>query len=259
MEITVLGASGGQAPGRDLTGFRIGLHLLLDAGTAGMKLTLAEQRLIQQVLITHAHLDHVNALPFLLDNLIGRVEAGVDVYGSSESMDALRQNLFNGVIWPDFTVLPRPDQAVVRLHAVRPGEPFSVGTYMVEAVAVNHSVPCLAYLIEGPDGTVAFSGDTGPTEALWKRLAEVKNLRVVFLETSYPTSHMEMAGRTRHLCVEDVGRELAKIGHAPNVPVYLYHVKPEYQEAIKREVDRLAAWKIQLAVAGETIKIAPPA
>jgi ribonuclease BN (tRNA processing enzyme) len=259
MDITVLGASGGQAPGRDLTGFRIGLHLLLDAGTAGLKLSLGEQRLIQQILITHPHLDHINALPFLLDNLIGRVEAGVDVYASAETIDALRNHIFNGLIWPDFTVLPKPDQAVVRLHAVRPGETFPVGPYMVEAVPVNHSVPGLAYLIEGPDGTVVFSGDTGPTEALWHRLAQIKNLRAIFLETSYPTSHLDMAARTKHLCVEDVGRELAKIGHAPGVPVYLYHLKPEYQDIIKREVDHLAAWKIRLAVPGETIKIVPPA
>jgi ribonuclease BN (tRNA processing enzyme) len=162
------------------------------------------------------------------------------------------------VIWPDFTVLPKPDQAVVRLHAIRPGEPFAAGPYTVEAVAVNHSVPGLAYLIEGPAGTVVFSGDTGPTESLWKRLAQIQNLRAIFLETSYPSSHLEMAGRTRHLCVEDVGRELAKIGHAPGVPVYLYHLKPEYHDMIKREVDHLAAWKIRLAMAGETIKIAPP-
>ncbi|NTV52326.1 MAG: 3',5'-cyclic-nucleotide phosphodiesterase, partial [Candidatus Firestonebacteria bacterium] len=209
--------------------------------------------------ITHAHLDHVNALPFLLDNLIGRVAAGVDVYGSAETVEALRRHIFNGVIWPDFTVLPKPDQAVLRLHAVSPGEPFPVGPYMVEAVAVNHSVPTLAYLIEGPDGTVAFSGDTGPTENLWHRLSQIKNLRAIFLETSFPTSHAELAGRTRHLCVEDVGRELAKIGHSLGLPVYLYHLKPEYQDVIKREVDHLAAWKIRLAVPGETIKITAPA
>jgi cAMP phosphodiesterase len=229
--------------------------MLLDAGTAGLSLSLPEQRLIQFVLLTHSHLDHIHALPFLLDNLIGRVEAGVDVYGSTETIQALRQHVFNGVIWPDFTVLPRTDTPVVRLHTVQPDQTFSVGPYTVEAVSVPHSVPGLAYLIQGPDGTVVFTGDTGPTETLWHRVAAVKDLKAIFMETSFPTTHLELAGRTKHLCVEDVGRELAKIGHAPGVPVFLYHMKPEFLETIKREVDHLAAWKIRLAVPGETLKL----
>jgi ribonuclease BN (tRNA processing enzyme) len=254
MEITVLGSAGGQAPGQDLTGFRIGLHMLLDAGTAGLKLTLAEQRLIQQVLITHSHLDHISALPFLLDNLIGRIEAGVDIFGAPETMEALHRHIFNGVIWPDFTVLPKPDAPVMRLHAVTPGEPFFVGPYTVEAIPVSHTVPTLAYCIQATDGTVVFTGDTGPTDALWKRVSQMKDLKAIFMEASFPASHIDLAGRTRHLCVEDIGRELAKIGHAPGVPVYLYHIKPEFLDVIRREVEHLAPWKIRLAVPGEVIK-----
>ncbi len=147
MEIKVLGSAGGQAPGQNLTGFRIGADLLLDAGTSGMQLSLPEQRAIRHVLLTHTHLDHLNALPFLLDNLIGRVAEGLAIYSTPPVLEALRRDIFNGTIWPDFTRLPNPEAPVARLQPIETGRPFTAGSCTVEAVAVDHTVPAVAYLV----------------------------------------------------------------------------------------------------------------
>jgi ribonuclease BN (tRNA processing enzyme) len=255
MEIKVLGSAGGQAPGLDTTAFRLGSDLLLDAGAAGLYLPLAEQRALRHVLLTHTHLDHLHALPFLLDNLVGRIPDAVTVYATGGILDALHRHVFNGLMWPDFTVLPTSQAPVIKLHPIVPGLPFAAGAYQVEAVPVEHSVPALGYLITGADGTVVFTGDTGPTTTLWESAARAGRLRAVFIETSFPASHQEFAGRTRHLTTADVPRELAKAGLDPGVPVFLYHLKPEFTAQIEQEAAAIKPWRVRPVKQGEVIKI----
>jgi len=252
--IRVLGAGGGQSPGQDLTGFLLGREVLLDAGTIGLQLTLDEQRQIRHVLLTHGHLDHHHALPFLLDNLIGRVPGSVNIYCLPEVMESLRRHIFNGAIWPDFTRLPTPEAPIANLRPITPGQPFSAGDFTVEAVRVEHSVPAVAYILRNAAGSVVFSGDTGPTEALWQRLRHFSDLRAIFLETSFPAAQSELSALTRHLNTEDVRREVAKIGLSRPVPLYLYHLKPEYAGDIAREAE---GWAHVLRT-GEEVRVTRP-
>jgi ribonuclease BN (tRNA processing enzyme) len=255
MEITVLGSSGGEVLGSALTGFRIGTDMLLDAGTIGLKMSLAEQRQIRHVLLTHAHLDHVHALPFLLDNLIGRIPEPVLVYGLPEVLETVHTHIFNGKIWPDFSILPLAEQPILKFFPVEPGRVFSINGYSVEAVRMNHSVPSAAYMMTGPSGTVVFTGDTGPTETLWQRLGQVQDLRALFMECSFSGAQQAMAVRTRHLTPADLLPEIRKTGKEPDFPVFLYHLKPEYAEAIATEAAALAPFRVSVAKSGDVINV----
>lgn len=255
MEITVLGSAGGQAPGLDTTGFRIGSDLLLDAGAVGLYLDAGAQRAIRHVLLTHPHLDHLHALPFLLDNLVGRIAESVTIYGTDGTLEAVRRHIFNGLIWPDFTVIPTPQTPIARLQPVETGRPFIAGAFRVEAVPVTHSVPGVGYLVSGDAGTVAFTGDTGPTQSFWERLRTVPELRAIFMETSFPSSRQEMGALTRHLTTADVCRELAKLGRTPDIPIYLYHIKPEFTAEIAREAEAITPWKVRPVRMGEVIQV----
>ncbi len=255
MNITVLGASGGEAPGMSLTGFKIGYDLLLDAGTIGHRLSLEEQLAIKHILITHAHLDHIHALPFLLDNLIGRVSEPVKVYSCPEIIETIKSSIFNNKIWPDFTMLPTPENPVLRFCPISPGQPFTAGACTVEAVEVNHSFKALAYLVGEKGHTVVFTGDTGPVDTLWERVQTVEGLKAVFMECSFPAAQQAMATMTKHLCVADIVPELQKAKLDPLVPIYLYHLKPTYAEAIRSEATALQSHPIRMLSAGETIEL----
>lgn len=67
MKVRVLGCSGAIAQGCRTTSFLIEGRVLIDAGTGVGDLTLEEMRQIDHVLLTHSHLDHVAALPLMLD------------------------------------------------------------------------------------------------------------------------------------------------------------------------------------------------
>jgi ribonuclease BN (tRNA processing enzyme) len=251
MNIKVLGAAGGEAPGQHLTGFLIDEEILLDAGTIGLKLDVEQQRKIQHVMLTHAHLDHVYALPFLLDNLIGRIDGQVNVYGHPEVLNAVQTHIFNNQIWPDFSNLPTPEKPIMKLRPLTPGTSFSVGEYTIESVAVKHSFAALAYIIHGPSGCVLFSGDTAPVDELWQTVKTKEKVQAIFIECSFSNSAQDMAKLTNHLCTQDVTAEIAKTGREAEIPVYLYHLKPAYLADITKEAQALKSIQVKIAKSGD--------
>eukprot|EP01036_Dinobryon_divergens_P013683 gene13683-18462_t len=67
MKVRVLGCSGAIAKDCRTTSFLIDHDVLVDAGTGVADLTLEEMAQIDHVLLTHSHLDHVAALPLMVD------------------------------------------------------------------------------------------------------------------------------------------------------------------------------------------------
>ncbi|MCD4814432.1 3',5'-cyclic-nucleotide phosphodiesterase [bacterium] len=251
MKITVLGASGGEAPGHNLTGFLIDNTMLVDAGTIGSKLGLEQQKDISDVLITHAHLDHIHSLPFLLDNLIGRISGPVNVYGLSQVLETIQKNIFNNKIWPDFTVLPTPENPILRFNPLVANQLLKINGYTVEPIAVDHSFAALGYIISDENGSVAFTGDTGPTLDLWKKLSQKRKIHAIFMECSFSDEQKDLARMTKHLATGDIPTEVAKTGRSGEMPVYLYHLKPQFAQIISEEVTQMEQLKIHIAKSGD--------
>src|SRR4051794_29062938 len=98
MKVRVLGCSGGIGGGRQTTSFLLDDAFLIDAGSGVTRLTLEEMRRIRHVFITHSHLDHILALPLLMDS-VGTGAPPLIVHAIPEVIAALRQHLFNWALW----------------------------------------------------------------------------------------------------------------------------------------------------------------
>jgi cAMP phosphodiesterase len=244
VKLRVLGCHGGETSEHRATGFLIDGALAVDAGSITSTLSLAEQRVIRHVLVSHCHLDHVKDLAPLADNVLGSPGLPVEVIGLSDTLAALREHFFNDRMWPDFTKIPTPEDPVYRLRPIGPGRPIRVGGYAVRAVPVAHPVASSAFVIRDRAGSaIAFSSDTGPTDLLWRALARTARLRAVFVELSLPDRMRALADAIGHLTPATVGSELAKLGR--DVPVYLYHLKPAYADEIAAELAaRRAPWHL---------------
>ncbi len=74
--------------------------VVLDAGTGIYRLPPLIQTDSIDILISHAHLDHIAGLTFLLDILFQRPVPAVRVWGEAEKLEAIRTHLFNPLIFP---------------------------------------------------------------------------------------------------------------------------------------------------------------
>jgi ribonuclease J len=104
-------------------------------------LTRREQ--VRGVILTHAHEDHIGALPYLLREL------DVPVYGPRMALALAGERLREHGL-----------QERARLVPVEPRRVFDVGGFRVEPIRVTHSVvDGLGYGIETPVGTLVHTGD----------------------------------------------------------------------------------------------------
>ena len=90
MKVRVLGCSGAIAKDCRTTSFLIDGEVLIDAGTGVGDLTLDEMRRVDHVLLTHSHLDHVAALPLMVDAIASQRTAPLQIHALAGTIDALK-------------------------------------------------------------------------------------------------------------------------------------------------------------------------
>ena len=239
MNIRVLGCYGSHLPGYGTTSFLVDETLLVDGGTITSVLSIEEQLKIEAILLTHAHLDHLRDIMFLVDNLFSlKRRAPLVLIGTPRILETVHAHLFNGLVWPDFFAIPAANDPVLKMQPIQPCGILKLNSWYVKATPVHHTVETVAYTVSSTDEAVIFIGDTGPTEAVWNEANKVDQLRAVFVETSLPNRQEELARVTRHLTPRTLAGELDKMNNR-DVPVYVFHVKMNYDEEIEQEIRNL--------------------
>jgi cAMP phosphodiesterase len=241
LRVEVLGAAGGETPEEAMTAFLLSESVALDAGGLTRTMHLDAQLALEAVVVTHAHLDHVRDLATLADARAQRRAKPLLVYGLPVTLRALALHLFNDELWPDFTRLPSPRKPALRLVEVRPGETFRAGGLSFGCVPVHHSIDTVGVVARTRGRAVLFSGDTGPTERLWKVAQSLgRELKAVFVECSFPRRLARLADISGHLSPDTLAVELQKLGPAlGRIPIFTYHMKPGFSAEIEAEVHDL--------------------
>src|SRR3989344_716585 len=101
MKVRVLGCYGAIAKDCRTTSFLIDDSILIDAGPGVGDLTLEQMRRIDHVFLTHSHLDHIAALPLMLDAVSSLRNTHVQVHPLPATLDDLHQHDFNNSKWHD--------------------------------------------------------------------------------------------------------------------------------------------------------------
>lgn len=101
------------------------------------------KRMVRAIVLTHAHEDHIGALPYILGDL------NVPVYGTKFTLAIVRKKLEeHGLL----------DSA--KLHEVAPGDKTSIGPFQIEYLHVTHStIDCVALAVRTPVGVIIHTGD----------------------------------------------------------------------------------------------------
>jgi len=98
---------------------------------------------VKAVLITHAHEDHVGALPHLL------TEIPVPIYGTKLTMGLVEGKLRRSRL-----------AATPSINVIKPGDKFTIGSFEIEPFHVAHSIPDgVGFGITTPVGLIVHTGD----------------------------------------------------------------------------------------------------
>lgn len=122
-----------------------------DSSTPGVGRLLPEISWLHQrradicgLLLSHGHEDHIGALPWLYAEL-----GAPPLFGAPFTLELARRN---GVAQKSTPDLDR--------HAVAPGETFTCGPFVIEAVSISHSIPAnYGWIVRCAAGTLVHSGD----------------------------------------------------------------------------------------------------
>ncbi len=156
---------------------------------------------VSGVILTHAHEDHIGALPFLLK------EINVPVFGTPFTLGIVRHKL------EEHDLL-----AAAALHEVLPREHLKIGPFEVEFIRVNHSiVDGVGLAIRTPVGLVVHTGDfkmshtrvEGMTTDV-NRFAQCGEQGVLALLSD--STNVEKEGHT--ISSQEIAAELARITEA---------------------------------------------
>lgn len=237
MKVEILGSFGGESSDCRMTCLLINETVALDAGSLAQVLSIERQQQVQSIVLTHSHMDHTNSLPFFIENVFGKLREAVDIYASSATIYALRRHLFNNDTWPDFTRLPNHLLPVVRFHELEDEVPIVIGGVRFTPIPVTHLVPTYGFLIEHNGAKLLWSSDTGPTQRLWEIANQTKDLKGIWIDTSFDNALQPIADVSGHLTPQTLVREMRKLER--RVPVLLHHLKPPCLGKIHDEVRAL--------------------
>lgn len=239
MEIRVLGAHNVESATTRLTSLLIDDVLALDAGALTSSLSLSEQGKVRAILLSHCHYDHIRDVAAIALNL-SYFRKTISVYSQASTLDAISNNILNGLIYPKFTEIPTPDNPPLKFCPLKPHKVEDIAGYKVLAVPVKHAVPAVGYQISSGEGKSFFyTGDTGP--GLSQALEHISP-QLLLVDVTLPNRLEKHAVSSGHLSPRLLGEELAMLkkskGYLPHI--VLIHLSPLFEDEIKEEAERVA-------------------
>jgi cAMP phosphodiesterase len=254
MKIRVLGCSGGIGGDLRTTSLLVDEDVLIDAGTGVGDLSIEELAKVDHILVTHSHLDHIACIAFMVDTVGWMRDKPLTIYGLPETLQALKDHIFNWKIWPDFTVIPTPQKPFMAYQTLEVGTPVKLGERLFTPIPANHVVPAVGYLVDSGESRLIFSGDTGVNDALWEIANRTQNLKYIIIETAFPNKEREIAVMSKHLCPSMLADELAKLNRP--VEILVTHLKPGEVHLTMSEIGRNAGkWRPRMLEHGMVLSL----
>lgn len=239
MQLHVVGCHGGETPKHRTCAFLLDERLAIDAGSLTSELDVSLQRKLEAVLVSHAHLDHIRDLATIADNRAQYGCAPLQIVGTRATIDILKRHFFNDLLWPDFSAIPSKREPTIIYKELELEVRAEIAGFGVRAIAVTHTIDCSAFVIDKDGASIAYSGDTGPTDRLWQVLNEEKDLRALLMEVSFPNEQQRLATVSGHHTPQTLIEDLRKYARPKDLPTLLYHIKPVFQSEVERQCAKL--------------------
>lgn len=253
MQLRVVGCHGGETPKHRTSAFVLDERLAIDAGSLTSGLDLPLQCALEAVLVSHAHLDHIRDLATIADNRAQQGCPPLLVVGTKPTLGVLKKHFFNGLLWPDFTQIPSKDQPTIVYQTLVPEQRVVVAGYGVRAIEVTHTIDTCAFIVDKDGASIAYSGDTGPTDRLWQVLDDLPDLRALLMEVSFPNEEQFVATVSGHHTPQTLVTDLKKLKDPRRAPTLLYHIKPAFQSQVEKQCAKLKGVDLTVLSLGDQL------
>lgn len=176
------------------------LDLVLDAGTGIFRLIpllQANPKAHLNIVLSHAHLDHVIGLTFLLNIMAVTQLRRVTLYGQSEKLSAIREHLFSPLLFP---VPPNFDY-----HPLIEDQGFcSFANVDMQYFPMDHPGGSLGFLLSTGGKRLAYLTDTTPRvhAGLTERL---RGVDLLMHECYFDDAQVDLSLRSGHSWHSAVG------------------------------------------------------
>jgi cAMP phosphodiesterase len=222
----------------------------IDAGCLAFSCSDLQRNQIRDVILTHAHLDHIAGLPMFIDDLFSTLTEPIRVHAVREVVDILERDVFNWSVYPRFSELMNKSGRVVEYHEFKQGSKFPAKHLTITSIGVNHKVAANGYVVSDGKVSVGITGDTAETDDIWSVFNSIDGLKAVLVECAFPNEMSELATVSNHLTPEKLERELEKFEN-PDCDVFVINIKPMYRETILHQISELNANRLNVLDVGK--------
>ncbi|MCA9075783.1 MAG: metal-dependent hydrolase [Planctomycetaceae bacterium] len=193
------------------------LGVVFDAGTAMYRLPAKMESDEITFFLSHAHLDHIIGLTYLLPAIGDGLLKKIRLFGAESVLDAVRTHLFAAPVFPvmpDFEFHLLGEQGEIKLTDV---------AVLTHQRLPSHSGGSMAYRIDSQKGewSMAYVTDTS-VDGTYTEF--IRGVDLLIHECYFPDSRMNLANRTGHSYTTPVA-ELARDAHVGRL--VCVHVNPQ--------------------------------
>ncbi len=233
-----------------LSCFVIDDKVAIDAGSLAISATPKQKEQLRDVILTHAHIDHIAGLPLFIDDLFASIVKPVEIYATQEVIDILEKNIFNWDVYPKFSELENDNGVVSSYIPFEIGKTFKVEHLEVKAIGVNHKVPSVGFIVNDQNSKFAITGDTAEMSKFWEVVNNEKDLNALMIECAFPDRLKELADVSHHLTPKKLSDELKKFQNK-DCPIYVINIKPMYYEEIIKDLSSMKLANLEVLEVGK--------
>jgi len=253
--IKILGSHGAKSDKGGSSSFYLNDKNTIDAGNL-LKTLKSRSAEIENIWITHSHLDHISDIAYILDNYYQYRTVPLILRALPDTLASISENLLNDEIWPDFAKIPLYNTQVpsVIYKPIELNIEYVLDEHnTIEAFATDHTVPSCGYIIKNRDRAILMSADTHSLDNVIKSVKNNASIKSMIIECSFPSSMTKLAKISKHLTPALLFEKLKPLSPL-GLKLYINHMKPSFSDIIIDEIEQMKGkWDVVILNDGDDI------
>lgn len=211
---------------------------------------------IENIWITHAHLDHIVDIASVIDNYFGLRKKSLKLWGLPQTLQTIKENFLNDAIWPDFSKINLADsneKAIVYMPIELEKEYSIDKESSIRAIKTDHTVESCGYIYQKNTNAILITQDTYSIKNIIEKVNSDQTIKALVVECSFSSDMYDLAIESKHLTPSLLFEQLEELKRS-DISLYVNHLKPSYKNKIADEIDTYRPkWEVTVLKDGDIV------